>query len=168
MLVLDLDETLVHSTVRPARIAADFIVSVSMNSVPVKFYVHKRPHLDKFLEMVSHWFVVCIWTASLSTYADPVIDRLDPRRVVVQQRLFRDSCRLQNGLYLKDLSGAGFLLPNTMLLDNSPISFKSCPANGIAIESWFDDQQDQELLSALRFLEVMRHVADVRTILSLP
>lgn len=65
--MLDLDETLVHSTVRPAKIAADFTVEVYMNNIPVTFYVHKRPHVDAFLEAVSQWFVVCIWTASLAT-----------------------------------------------------------------------------------------------------
>lgn len=96
-----------------------------------------------------------------------MIDRLDPRRVV-KQRLYRESCVFRDGLYLKDLAAAGFPLHNTMLLDNSPTSFRPCPANGIAIESWFDDSKDQELLHALTFLEVLRDVRDVRTILSQP
>ena len=60
ILVLDLDETLIHSDfdtaahnsiVRP-NVPADFIVRVEVQKHPVKFYVYKRPHVDYFLEIV--------------------------------------------------------------------------------------------------------------------
>ena len=59
-LVLDLDETLIHSfhdgvlrqTVKPGT-PADFIFRVTIDRHPVRFFVHKRPHVDFFLEVVS-------------------------------------------------------------------------------------------------------------------
>lgn len=58
-LVLDLDETLIHSqhdgvtrqTVKPGT-PPDFILRVTIDRNPVRFYVHKRPHVDYFLNVV--------------------------------------------------------------------------------------------------------------------
>ena len=58
-LVLDLDETLIHSqhdgiarqTVKPGT-PPDFILRVTIDRNPVRFYVHKRPHVDYFLDVV--------------------------------------------------------------------------------------------------------------------
>ena len=59
VLVLDLDETLIHShhdgvvrpTVKPGT-PPDFILKVTIDRTPVRFFVHKRPHVDFFLQMV--------------------------------------------------------------------------------------------------------------------
>lgn len=59
-LVLDLDETLIHShhdalprnTVKPGT-PHDFTVKVTIDRHPVRFFVHKRPHVDFFLDIVS-------------------------------------------------------------------------------------------------------------------
>ena len=59
-LVLDLDETLIHSfhdgvlrpTVKPGT-PPDFILKVTIDRHPVRFFVHKRPHVDYFLQIVS-------------------------------------------------------------------------------------------------------------------
>lgn len=60
MLVLDLDETLIHShhdamlrpTVKPGT-PPDFVLKVTIDKHPVRFFVHKRPHVDYFLDVVS-------------------------------------------------------------------------------------------------------------------
>ena len=60
ILVLDLDETLIHShhdgvvrqMVSPGT-PPDFILRVNIDRHPVRFFVHKRPHVDFFLETVS-------------------------------------------------------------------------------------------------------------------
>jgi RNA polymerase II subunit A small phosphatase-like protein len=45
-------------------------------------------------------YEVVVFTASLSKYADPVLDQLDIHRVV-QYRLFRESCYNNKGNYVK-------------------------------------------------------------------
>lgn len=60
-LVLDLDETLIHShhdgVVRQAAVKPgtppDFVLRVVIDGHPVRFFVHKRPHVDFFLNVVS-------------------------------------------------------------------------------------------------------------------
>lgn len=51
-LVLDLDETLIHSTSRGGRAHAH-MVEVMMDKHAILYYVYKRPHVDYFLRKVS-------------------------------------------------------------------------------------------------------------------
>lgn len=89
-LVLDLDETLVHSSFKPIP-NADFVISIELESVIHRVYVRKRPGVDHFMRVVGEKFEVVIFTASLSKYADPLLDILDRGRVV-KARLFREAC----------------------------------------------------------------------------
>jgi CTD small phosphatase-like protein 2 len=50
----------------------------------------------------------------------------------------------------------------SVLVDNSPHAYGFQIDNGIPIESWFDDDDDCELLSLLDFLDSMNAVEDVR------
>lgn len=70
-LVLDLDETLVHSTFQPVS-NADLIVPVHLGEgVFQPIYVCKRPGVDAFLAQVSVHFEVVLFTASLSNVRGP-------------------------------------------------------------------------------------------------
>ncbi len=97
-LVLDLDETLVHSSSRQTY-RQDLTVEVMVEKQSLLYYVYQRPHCDYFLEKVQHgslmqqvseWYRVTVFTASVSDYADPVIDFLDKRRGIIQGRYFRE------------------------------------------------------------------------------
>lgn len=89
-LVLDLDETLVHSSFKPVP-NPDFIIPVEIEDKTVEVYVLKRPHMDRFMAEMGACFEVVVFTASLSKYADPLLDLLDKDKVV-RWRLFRYVC----------------------------------------------------------------------------
>ena len=86
-LVLDLDETLVHSSFKPVP-NPDFIIPVEIEDKVVEVYVLKRPHMDRFMAEIGQHFEIVVFTASLSKYADPLLDLLDKDKVV-RWRLFR-------------------------------------------------------------------------------
>ena len=101
-LVLDLDETLVHSSFTPVQ-GCDLELNVEIDGESIDVYVSKRPGVDKFLDKMCQLYEVIIYTASLRKYADPVIDFLDPKGLCAH-RLFREHCTFFNGILVKDLS----------------------------------------------------------------
>ena len=152
LLVLDLDETLVHASVANA-IRCDFQFTVSSEYGPVPVYVRLRPHVKEFLQRVSQMFEVCVFTASVSDYADKVMDRLDPSGQLIHHRLYREHCTFMEGSYVKDLSRLGRRMERLCLVDNSPVTYALQPENAYPITSWFDDPYDRELMKMMVPLE---------------
>jgi RNA polymerase II subunit A small phosphatase-like protein len=162
-LVLDLDETLVHSSFKSIQ-HADYVVPVEIEYHWHNVYVIKRPGVDNFLKKMGELYEIVVFTASLSKYADPVLDKLDIHRVVTH-RLFRESCYNHKGNYVKDLSQLGRPIEDTIILDNSPASYIFHPNNAVPVSSWFNDPHDTELTDLVPFLADLTAVDDVRGIL---
>lgn len=126
VLVLDLDETLVHTE--------PFESSESSSSFHAK--IHVRPGAVAFLERVDKEFdEVVLFTAGTKAYADAVVDTyLDPHGKIFSRRFYRDSC---DPLTLaKDLRKLGDPLEWMLLVDNSPASYALQPRNGVPIRSY--------------------------------
>ena len=200
VLVLDLDETLIHSRLGSGSLwtrgqTSDHVgtwlldgwmnmlglgsgipsharlqirgIEVHMDGRRVCYQVYKRPWVDYFLRKVASWYHVVIFTASIKEYADPVINWLDGGQGLISGRLFRDSCTLRNGSYLKNLEIVEEDLSRVCLIDNSPISYLLQEANGIPVEGWTHDPNDEALLDLLPVLDGLRYASDVRHILGL-
>lgn len=114
-LVLDLDETLVHSTFDPSD-RFDFVVKVNVEGNWYNVYVNKRPGLESFLQKAAEIYELIVYTASLANYADPVLDHIDSTGLI-QHRLFREHCVNYNGSYVKDLSRLGRDLASVVIID---------------------------------------------------
>ena len=122
-LIIDLDETLVHSSFKvntnrkltkfifqqlkvnlPLYLKhvhnADFIVPVEIDGTTHQVFVLKRPHVDEFLRRMGELYECILFTASLAKYADPVSDLLDKWNVF-RGRLFREACVFYRGNYVK-------------------------------------------------------------------
>ncbi|XP_067826732.1 CTD nuclear envelope phosphatase 1-like isoform X1 [Heptranchias perlo] len=173
ILVLDLDETLIHShhdgvlkpTVRPGT-PPDFMLKVLVDRHPIRFFVHKRPHVDFFLEVASQWYELVIFTASMEIYGAAVADKLDNNKKILNRRFYRQHCTLELGSYVKDLAAIHSDLSSIVILDNSPSAYRGHPDNAIPIKSWFSDPGDTALLNLLPMLDALRFTSDVRSVLS--
>ncbi|KAI4893139.1 hypothetical protein NFI96_000152 [Prochilodus magdalenae] len=116
ILVLDLDETLIHShhdgvlrpTVRPGT-PPDFILKVSQ------------------------WYELVVFTASMEIYGSAVADKLDNNRGILKRRYYRQHCTLDLGSYIKDLSVVHSDLSSIVILDNSPGAYRSHPGHHITL-----------------------------------
>lgn len=255
LLVMDLDETLVHSSTHSVlysnqRVFPAYCTELpsSRHSVPVLYYIYRRPHVATFLKTISQWFDLAVYTASKRRYADPVIDdlvKLSGVEIPYEMRFYREDCVpmsvatdanlrpeqtmalqdptsisaqqvLVGKYYAKDLklairkwvqfrraqeetkrhsniydrsyltslhSGSYYsnkqnkaqdvnenfvelMLKHAFILDNSPSSFNLQPDNGLPIKEWICDLEDTCLLDMLSVLDALRHVEDVRNILS--
>ena len=90
-LILDLDETLVHSSFSRPEGKADIIMPITIGQQIREIYVLKRPFADKFLKRTCELFEVIIYTASLEKYAAPLMEILDPEHLTAA-RLYRHHC----------------------------------------------------------------------------
>jgi RNA polymerase II subunit A small phosphatase-like protein len=65
-LVLDLDETLVHSGFRPFGVPSDIILKIELDNRIHDIHVLVRPGVEEFLERMSKHYELVVFTASLS------------------------------------------------------------------------------------------------------
>ena len=163
-LVLDLDETLIHSSFTQIP-NPDLTIPVLIAHKTTLLYVQKRPGVDEFLQRAAEMYELVSFTASLKSYADPILDQLDPNHFI-SHRLSREHCVYYNGEYVKDLSRLGRDMSNVVILDvkstqNSPVSYRFHPANGLPIKSFTNDQKDDELPEALNLLREMSVAEDI-------
>lgn len=179
-LILDLDETLIHSMAKGGRMNTGYMVEVKLNTIvtagrnpalglkhPILYWVNKRPHCDDFLRLVCKWYNLIIFTASVQEYADPVIDLLEQERKLFSGRYYRQHCTYRQGAFIKDLSFIEPDLSKVMILDNSPLSYMFQQENAIPIEGWINDPTDNDLLHLMPLLESLQYVTDVRAFLAL-
>ncbi|TDZ71744.1 Nuclear envelope morphology protein 1 [Colletotrichum sidae] len=180
-LILDLDETLIHSMSKGGRMSTGHMVEVRLNQTyvgaggqtsigpqhPILYWVNKRPYCDDFLRRVCKWYNLVVFTASVQEYADPVIDWLEAERKFFSARYYRQHCTFRQGAFIKDLSSVEPDLSKVMILDNSPLSYMFHQDNAIPIQGWINDPTDNDLLHLVPLLEGLQYVSDVRALLAL-
>lgn len=190
LLAIDLDETLIHSTIVPKNTSSNISscsTRIAINRPPPKVpssydfsldlslvtrgeqqemvYVAFRPHVQEFIDFVSARFEVAVFTASHKLYADPIIDALDPAGKLGKMRLYREHCADAGGTKVKDLSLLGRPLHKIALLDNTPTCYAFQPRNGIPISTWVDSQTDRGLIEVIGLLEELHRATDVVDVL---
>ena len=165
-LVLDLDETLVHSTTKKAfPNRKNIILHMKIRNINYTIYVILRPFLEVFLHEMSLCYDLYIFTASLSHYSKNLIEIIDKNKVI-KQVLNRENCKFIKGLYLKDLSIFKRDLKDIIIIDNNPLSYTLNKNNGIPIPSWIDDPNDKELIKLIPIMKYLSKVTDVRPVIN--
>ena len=75
-MILDVDETLVHSAFVESD-EADIVLPIDIEGRNHNIFINVRPNCCEFINEVGKYFEVVIFTASLSKYANPLMDILD-------------------------------------------------------------------------------------------
>jgi len=167
VLFLDLDETLIHSDINSEYESSDAVISIKLDDdSSSNFNILIRPFTNEFLQFASEKFNLVLFTAGIKSYADPVVDYLDPENKYFALRLYRDSCLQFDNFFVKDLSILNsFGLMDKIILDNCLYSFAVNLKNGILIPSYYYDINDKELLNVADYLEDrLMQVTDVREV----
>ncbi|GAX76658.1 hypothetical protein CEUSTIGMA_g4104.t1 [Chlamydomonas eustigma] len=173
--LLDLDGTLVSSfTPRRAPRLPPYVkthvVGVGSKLNPQGVFVVERPGLKEFLEQLSSFAEVIVFTAGLEDYARPIVDAIDPTGEhgrLFTSRIYREGT-LKTEFYqcVKDMARVNRSLARTVLVDDTPLAFLHQPDNGIPVLGFRGDPDDRLLLEAvLPLLQVLDQDPDVRQVL---
>ncbi|MCA9148118.1 MAG: HAD family hydrolase [Planctomycetales bacterium] len=122
LLILDLDETLIHgSDVRLHR-EADFRVG--------PYHVYVRPHLEEFLSIASELFELAIWSSATADYVGLIARKIGcmvPNWEFVWSRarcVQRMHPEFMEAYYIKDLEKVkrfGYPLERVLVVDDTPL-----------------------------------------------
>jgi hypothetical protein len=112
-------------------------------------------------------YIIIVYTASHQTYADSVLNYLDPSGEFIKYRLYRHNCVeiIVEGekLYIKDLRIIKNIeLKDMIIIDNSVLSFAFQLENGIPILPYYDNKDDNELKFLTDYLNNIASVNDLR------
>lgn len=156
LLVLDLDETLIHCT-GDISLEGRFQMKLDFtrdDGVIIPGLLNLRPYVREFLAGVSQHYEIAVFTASLNYYAHTIIDILDPKRDYISHVLDRNYCSKSiTGQLVKDLRVfSPKPLNEIILVDNNMYTFAPQPGNGVPIFHYFNDDQDTQLKKLQAFL----------------
>lgn len=109
------------------------------------------------LSQIMRYYNLIIFTASDQSYADSIINRIDPTKEYFKYRLYRQNCvklTTENGtVYVKDLRIIRNVpLQNMVIIDNSVLSFAFQLDNGIPILPFYNNKDDAEMESLKNYL----------------
>ena len=133
-LVLDLDETLIHFSINAQN----------------EGHLFFRPYLFHFLNTVSEYYELIIFTAGLKEYAKIVLDLIENRmgKKIFDYRLYREHTEPNDeGIFIKDLSKIGRNLQKIIIVDNTKENYELQNDNGIEIKSYYGfDSKKMDLM----------------------
>jgi TFIIF-interacting CTD phosphatase-like protein len=164
LLILDLDETLVHAAERELDRPADLRIA--------GYHVYKRPHLEEFLDFAFARFKVGVWTSSGALYAEPLVAQLMPGRKLeflwsaVRCSVSRD---WETGGYITEkrlakLKKHGFKLDQIIGIDDTAAKYAKNYGNLVLVSEFIGDLLDDELLVIQGYLESLSSLSSVRRV----
>lgn len=160
LLVLDIDETLVHSepimtNSQPTPHANQQFDKTlrfdNPNGTCDVYGIRFRPYLHEFIRRMSQVYDLAVYTASARDYADGVMDTLDPNRTIFCTRLYRENCYPVSGMNIKNM--VNFDGQDAFIVDNLIYSYAYHMGQGIPICAFVDDPMDVELQDLAEILE---------------
>ena len=178
LVVLDLDETLVHASRKHLGHAPDFRAG--------QYFVYKRPFLDEFLQQLSESFPFAIWSSATRDYVLEIAEQILPEKAVPEFIWAREKCSIratpnidEYGYYNMDtgqspyfyskqfqrIKRLGFSLRRSLMIEDSPEKIANSYGNAIYV-SEFNGQkgQDIELLCLIEYLKTFELTENVRTV----
>ena len=165
--IFDLDETLVHCQAKNIE-ECQHIIEVKISEYKkAKIGVNIRPNWEKALDIISKDYIIVVFTASHSLYANAVLNFMDKEDKYFKYRLFRNNCTSVNingsYTYIKDLSVFKDIdLKDMIIIDNSVVSFAFNLDNGLPILPYYNSKKDNELLCCAYYLISIFDYDDLR------
>ncbi|MCP3059567.1 HAD family hydrolase [Myxococcus sp. K38C18041901] len=173
LLVLDLDETLIHTREKPLARKADLKVH--------RLHVYLRPHVERFMADCAQRFRMAFWSAASDDYVKVLARRLLPRgcrpeftwgrsrctfamdAARVREEGFMDPSRHYGYVKrLRKLRRRGYRLERVLIVDDTPATCVHNYGNAIYVKPFEGDTADAELPALSRYLATLADLPDVR------
>lgn len=165
--IFDLDETLVHCMGQDYK-NAQFSINVNISTMKsIQVGINLRPFWKEALNLIKQYYTIVIFTASHQSYADSVLNLMDPNNEYFKYRLYRHHCSTimidKQTRYLKNLEVIQDIsLKDMIIIDNSVFSFAFQLDNGIPIIPYYNAQTDTELFFLSYYLNAISSYYDLR------
>ena len=166
LLILDLDETLIYSSIVPLEGGDLCLVLDSPSNANKKYYVYKRPNLDGFLSLAFEYFDVGVWTAASNTYANAIVGVVFEKYIDKLKFVYSyERCTIiisthQGQKIIKDLKkikrryfdGKKYHASKILVVDDNSSTYSRNKDNAIPISSWTGDMTDLSLVCTAAIL----------------
>ena len=176
LLILDLDETLIHATA--TKLSDDFAFQL------YHYYVYKRPGLDVFITACAANFQLAVWSSASDDYVVEVVKRIFPAGIKLVFAWGRSRCTPlvsaqidEYGYYnldgashyeyaklLKKVRRLGFDVNRVLIVDDTPEKVRNCYGNAIYPTPYLGNPDDKELKILADYLSTLKAEANVRGI----
>lgn len=138
-IVLDLDNTLIYSSTKKLDKLTN---GLKIND---KFYVYKRPYLDLFLQTLSEFCELALYTSATQDYADTILNFIDKKNLI-HKKFYRHDCVFSKNKYFKDVMRFDQNNEKLLIIDDDPRCYLNMQNNIIKIKFWNGDEEDDSLL----------------------
>ncbi|HEY9677566.1 MAG TPA: HAD family hydrolase [Drouetiella sp.] len=153
LLILDIDETLLHATEISVQREFDFMVG--------ELFVYVRPHVSSFLSSINSEYELACWSSATAQYLDAMLAHILPNGIELAFVWDRQRCTVrtdftnQDQYFLKDLrklKRKGFDLRHLLILEDEPRKVARNYGNAIYVKPYFGQPHDDELLKLEKYL----------------
>ncbi len=165
LLILDVDETLIHAATRPLDYAPDMVLA--------HYFVYFRPHVKQFLKDCNDNFTLGIWSSATISYLTPITQALwgdlpEPLflwdRTRCTTRYDFNACQ---EYYVKDLrkvEANGRDLARVLMVDDELRKVSYHYGNALVPRAFRGEEDDDELPRLFKYLASIRDESDYRKI----
>lgn len=175
LLILDLDETLIHARYKPLDRAPDFNI--------FEYAVYKRPYLLEFLQEMNEDFLLAIWSSASDDYVNKIVKKIIPDGIILEfcwgrkRCTYRQNIHVDDNLYyatntdhynyqkpLRKVKKKGYSIEKILIVDDSPHKCQQNYGNAIYPMEYNGEINDKELLYLSQYLKTLKDSSNVRNI----
>ena len=166
LLILDIDETLIHGREEPLERECEFRAG--------QFYIYLRPSVHDFLIAVSDFYDVAVWSSASIDYLEVIVGELSsslPNGLLFVWDRSRCTRRFdfvnQDEYFVKDLKkvkSQGFDLKQVLILEDEPRKVQRNFGNAIYVKAFVGDLEDDELPKLANYLKSIHAFPNFRLV----